>query len=132
MIQRPLQWGLMVSALILLGFSTSDHSSEAAVTGNAVVLIQFKAQPDKSAQAVSELTMLLEQVQDEPHFVRIKMHIDPDDETNILLYEEWDDLSYYQSTHMETDHIKAFQAASTNFLTGPPIITFWTVESVFE
>ena len=132
LLKRPLQWIFLVSAMILVGFSTADKPSIPSETGNAIVLIAFKALPNKGAQTVSELTKLLEQVKEEPHFVSIKMHVDPTDDTNILLYEEWDDLSYYQSDHMETDHIKAFQASSTSFLTGPPEISFWHVERVFE
>ncbi len=99
---------------------------------NTIVLLKFKAQAGKGKQAVAELTKLIEQVQGEPHFVSIKLHVDPNDNTNILLYEEWEDANYYNGAHMNTPYMKAFQANSVNFLGGPPEITFWKVENTFE
>ena len=44
--------------------------------------------------------------------------------TNILLYEEWGDESYYNSEHMNTVHLKEFIANSRNFLAGPQKFLF--------
>lgn len=99
---------------------------------NTIVMLKFKAQPEMGGKTVSELYRLLENVKKEPHFVSITMHIDPNDDTNIMLYEEWEDVDYYNGAHMNTDHIKAFMGASRNFLTGPPEITFWIVDKVFN
>ena len=123
---------LVATTLFLIGWFPSSIGSETNSKSNAIVIIKFKAQPEKGAQTVSELTKLLEQVRKEPNFVSIKMHVDPNDDTNVLLYEEWEDASYYNNEHMNTPHLKAFMEASSNFLTGPPDITFWNVESVFE
>ena len=97
-----------------------------------VVLLKFKAQPDKGDVAVAELNKLLENVKEEPNFVSIKLHVDPADNTNILLYEKWEDQSYYNNEHMNTPHIKEFMTNSRNFLTGPPEITFWKLNSVYK
>ncbi len=122
---------LALSIILLSGWLPTKNSSVDSAE-NTIVLLKFQAQTDKGALAVSELTSLLEEVRKEPHFVSIKLHVDPDDNTNILLYEEWQDASYYNNEHMNTAHIKAFMANSSNFLTGPPEITFWKVKSVFE
>ena len=124
---------VMVISMLLLGFVAVNKKSDSTTEGNnIIVLVKYKAQPDKGADAVSELTKLIEKVQKEPHFMYIKLHVDPQDDTNILLYEEWDDASYYKSDHMNTTHLQDFIANSRNFLAGPPEISFWKTERVFK
>lgn len=123
---------IAASTLLFVSCDPSANSSDASSGQNTIVLLRFKAQPDKGTQAVSELNNLLNKVKKEPNFVSIKLHVDPDDNTNILLYEEWEDASYYNGEHMNTAHIKAFMENSRNFLEGPPDISFWKVEDVFK
>ena len=123
---------LLLSAFLVLGWITNEKELSMQAKQNTIVLLKFKAQAGKGKQAVAELTKLIEQVQGEPHFVSIKLHVDPNDNTNILLYEEWEDANYYNGAHMNTPYMKAFQANSVNFLGGPPEITFWKVENTFE
>jgi len=123
---------LLVSFFVLSGWHNPEKSSKTTVPEHVIVLLKFETQPDKGAMAVTEFMKLLEKVKQEPHFVSIRMHVDPNDNTNIMLYEEWEDLSYYNTRHMETEHLKTFQANSRNFLTGPPDISFWKVEEVFK
>lgn len=82
---------------------------------NHIVISKFKAQPSKSNEAVEALTKLIEEVTKEPHFVSITLHIDPTDDTNILLYEEWRNIDYYFGEHMETTHLRSFMEESRNF-----------------
>ena len=124
--------------LILLIFTSalvacnSSNKTDSDPSKNAIVVLKFKAQPDKGAEVVSELTKLIEEVKNEPHFVQIKMHVDPEDSTNIFLYEEWEDLTYYRTDHMNTDHLQGFMVASQNFLLGPPDVTFWKLKHTFK
>ncbi len=120
------------TAVLLIAWLPAKSGKETNRDKNTIVMLKFKAQPEKGAQTVTELTQLIENVKEEPNFVSIKMHIDPNDDTNIMLYEEWEDVNYYNGEHMNTDHIKAFMGNSRNFLTGPPDITFWKVEKVFQ
>lgn len=123
---------LGVLTLVLLGWDSPEDKKVTDFEQNVIVLLKFKAQQDKGVQAVSELTDLFEKVKDEPNFVSIKLHVDPNDNTSIMLYEEWEDLSYYNAEHMNTAHLQAFMANSINFLTGPPEITFWEVKKVVK
>ena len=121
---------VVITALLFTGCTKSEnqvHDSK-----NVIVLIKYKAQLTKEADAVSALTALIDSVKLEPHFVNIKLHVDPKDKTNILLYEEWSDESYYNSTHMTTGHLQKFIAESGNFMAGPPDISFWQVEKEFK
>lgn len=121
---------LMLSALFFLSCSSSDKK-EIDHSKNIVVLVKYKTQPLKEKDAVSALNQLIEEVKKEPHFVNIKLHIDSKDETNILLYEEWNDASYYNSKHLQSTHLQKFILDSRNFLAGPPEISFWKVEKEF-
>lgn len=123
---------LLCSTLVLVSCSQSDSNTDSEANQNHIVLLKFKAQPDKGSMTVSELTRLIEKVKEEPHFISIKLHVDPKDDSNILLYEKWQDLSYYQNEHMNTDHLKDFMTNSSNFLIGPPEVTFWETKKVFK
>ena len=123
---------LIVSTLLLFGFDSINKESRKIIDDNIIVLVKYKAQPEKSDMAISELIQLIDRVKQEPHFVKIKLHVDPNDNTNILLYEEWSDASYYNTEHMNTTHLQEFIANSRNFLGGPPEISFWKVEQEFK
>lgn len=113
---------LIISAFSFRSFAQDNHM---------VVLVKYKTLPEKSSEAISNLNILIEQVKGENHFVKIVMHIDPSDSTNILLYEEWDDESYYKNEHMNTAYIQKFIMDSRGFLAGPPEISFWKLEKSF-
>jgi quinol monooxygenase YgiN len=114
-----------------MGCISPDKESGNTAAENIIVLVQYKAQQGKGPDAVAELAKLIGKVEQEPHFVQIKLHVDPIDNTNILLYEEWDDASYYNSEHMNTAHLQEFIGKSGAFLMGPPAISFWKVERTY-
>lgn len=108
------------------------NNKDVDYTKSIIVLVKYKTQPSKENETVLALTELIESVKKEPHFVSIKLHIDPKDRTNILLYEKWNDESYYHSKHMQTSHLQKFIGDSKNFLAGPPEISFWKIEKEFK
>ena len=81
-----------ISSLLIAWLPASNENGKDS-NENTIVMLKFKAQPEKGAQTVTELNSLIENVQKEPNFVSIKMHIDPNDNTNIMLYEEWEDVN---------------------------------------
>ena len=123
---------IMVSTSLLIGWNANNTATHDPTPNDIIVTVKYKAQPDKGAHAITALSQLIEKVRQEPHFISIKLHVDPNDETNILLYEEWDDASYYKSDHMNTAHLQDFIANSRNFLAGPPELSFWKTERIFK
>ena len=117
---------------MLVGYSTSTTAVDTTAEENIIVLVKYKTKSDKAVMAVSELTKLIEKVKQEPHFITVKLLVDPKDNTNILLHEEWNDTSYYNGEHMNTAHLQEFITNSRNFLTGPPEISFWKIENEFN
>ena len=115
-----------------MGWHPIESKTDIDLKEHVVVLLKFKTQPEMLTNALSEFNNLLEKVKKEPNFISIKLHVDPNDSTNILLYEEWEDKAYYNNEHMNTAHIKEFMANSTNFLTGPPEISFWEVKTIYK
>lgn len=109
----------------LLFFTLLSSASNAQDSKNLIVLVKYKAQPEKAELALAELKKLVDQVRHEPHYVNIVIHLDPADTKNILLYEEWQSEEYYKGDHMKTAHLQAFINGSRAFLQGPPEITFW-------
>jgi quinol monooxygenase YgiN len=96
---------------------------------NLYVMVKYKSQPEKQNEALSALNSLVLEVKKEPNFVNIKVLVDPEDKTNIMLSEEWSDEAYYKGEHMNTPHLKQFMGDSRNFLAGPPDISFWKLNS---
>jgi quinol monooxygenase YgiN len=117
--------------LTVFVFSYAQEKSETVESGknNITVLVKYKTQPDKQQDALSALNALILEVKKEPHFINIKVLVDPADKTNILLYEEWSDEAYYKGEHMNTEHLQKFIGDSRNFLAGPPEITFWKLNN---
>ena len=128
----PINLILLISTFIFIGCNSSGKQSDKIESKNIIVLVKYKTQPDKGSEAIFELTKLIEKVKQEPHFKKITLHVDSKDNSNILLYEEWEDESYYTSEHMNTVHLNEFIANSRNFLAGPPEISLWNVESIFK
>ena len=117
--------------LTLLTSAYAQQKSESVnkENNNLTVLVKYKSQPEKQAEVLTALNALIIEVKKEPHFVNIKMFVDPADKTNILLYEEWSDEVYYKGDHMNTTHLQKFIGDSRNFLAGPPEISFWKLNS---
>lgn len=99
---------------------------------NLVVLVKYKTLSNKSVDAVTSLKKLIEKVKKEDHFISIKLHVDQSDNSNILLYEVWDDEMYYKNQHMKTDHLKNFIVESQSFLAGPPETSFWKINAIYK
>lgn len=99
---------------------------------NLIVLVKYKTLPSKGEEAIAGLTKLLEAVKDEPNFVNITLHKDTKDDSNILLYEEWSDETYYNGDHMKTKHLLSFMEDSRAYLAGPPEISQWKIEKEFS
>jgi quinol monooxygenase YgiN len=122
---------IWILALIIGSFFTGCESKNDPVN-NLIVIVKYKKMTNKSVDAVTGLKKLIEEVKKENHFVTIRLHIDQKDNSNILLYEEWDDELYYKNQHMKTEHLKEFIVESQTFLAGPPEITFWKVNAVYK
>ncbi|MFA5012393.1 MAG: putative quinol monooxygenase [Ignavibacteria bacterium] len=123
----PLMAFLLVSCR-----NTNQETINKDISKNLIVLVKYKSQLSKSKEAVEGLTKLIEAVKTEPDFVNITLHVDPKDDSNILLYEEWSNESYYNGAHMKTEHLQKFMEDSRAFLAGPPEISQWKIEKVFN
>lgn len=96
------------------------------------VVVQYKTQQNKNVDAIVALKSLIKEVEKEDHFVEIELFVDPNDNSNIMLLEEWDDEMYYKNEHMKTEHLQKFITESAAFLTGPPEITYWNLNSSYD
>lgn len=125
-------FGILIVCVSFIAWNKANNEHVTADKKNTIVIVKYKAQPTKESETVAALTHLITEVKKEPHFVNIKLHVDPKDKTNILLYEEWDDESYFTTQHMATQHLQKFIEDSRNFLAGPPEISFWQLEEEFK
>ena len=94
------------------------------------VLIEYRAQSDHLAKAVSELDALVAKVvASEPDCFGIRLLQDPDDPAHVLLVEEWSSREAYLGPHFQTPHLKAFIERAPALFSGPPEIRFWAEHS---
>lgn len=133
MVKIVLKTILSLLAFTIVTFSYAQDNSESnkEETSTLTVIVKYKSQPEKPGEALSALTSLIQEVKKEPNFVNIKVLVDPADKTNILLYEEWSDESYYKGDHMSTPHLQKFMKEARIFLAGPPDITFWKLDNSY-
>ena len=122
---KTLYFFLLLSFTTLL--SCNSDSKE-----NVIVLVKYKTQQNKNVDAIVALKSLITEVEKEDHFVQMKMYVDPNDNSNILLSEEWDNEAYYKDEHMKTAHLQKFITESTSFLAAPPEISFWKLNSTYK
>ena len=115
---------LMFATLISCGSTNSED--------NLLVIVKYKTQPNKNIDAIEALKTLISQAEKEKHFVELKIYVDPDDNSTILVQEEWDDAGYYKNDHMKTAHYQKFMTESPSFLVSPPEVSFWNLNSVYR
>ncbi len=116
----------IIFSFLFMGCNENDPKN------NIIVVVKYKAQSNKSVDAVTGLKRLIEEVKEEDHFVSIRLHVDQEDNSNIMLYEEWEDELYYKNQHMATDHFQEFIVESQEFLATQPEITYWKVNEIYE
>jgi quinol monooxygenase YgiN len=110
-------------------FAQTNTGTSESENGDLYVLVKYRTTEEKFDEAVLALNALILEVKKEPHFVNIKMLVDPADKTNILLYEQWDSEAYYKGDHMSTPHLQKFMIDARSFIAGPPDISFWKLNS---
>ena len=118
--------------LLLISLMASFTACNKEKGEEIIVIVKYKTLPNKNIDALASMERLIEEVEKEDHFVQIKLHVDKEDNSNILLYEVWNDENYYKNGHMGTEHLKQFKAESEEFLAGPPEISYWKEHSVYE
>ena len=91
-----------------------------------IVLVSYRAQPDRVTEATSAIGALIAKVQAvEPSCGGITMLQDANDATRICLIEHWASQEEFLGPHMQQPHIQQFIEGASAFLAGPPDITFW-------
>lgn len=79
--------------------------------GKLTIVADIRANPDKIQLARSELLKLIAPTRAEQGCLRYDLHQDNGDPAHFLFYETWESRELWR-THMESDHIAAFRAAT--------------------
>lgn len=122
----------LILLLLIVVLGTGFTSCNQEEGENIIVLVKYKTLPNKNIDALASMERFIEEAEKEDHFVQIKLHVDKEDNSNILLYEVWNDEQYYKGSHTQTEHMKRFKAESEEFLTGSPEVSYWKEHSIYE
>lgn len=93
---------------------------------SAIIVITYQTFPhtiETGHQALADLIKLVRAR--ETDCLGITMHRDTSDPTRLLLWEEWTTEAAFKGPHMETPHLKAFQARIPELFVGPPVASYW-------
>lgn len=81
------------------------------MTTQLTIIARIKAKPEHTALVRSELTKLIEPTRHEAACINYDLHQDKYDPSLFLFYENWESRELWHA-HMETQHIKAYAAAT--------------------
>ena len=89
------------------------------------VVAKCKAKPDKVEFVRKELDHLVVETNKEPGCINYYYHVNKDDETLFLFYENWQNRAEWEK-HMEMPYLKKwFEETSIGVLEGEPEISLW-------
>ncbi len=81
------------------------------MTTQLTIIARIKAESEHTALVRSELTKLIEPTLNEAACINYDLHQDNEDPSLFLFYENWTSRELWLA-HMETEHIKAYLAAT--------------------
>lgn len=95
-----------------------------------VVVVRYVAQPAKAVAALASVRELVATVlATEPACAGIEILQDLDKPELITLIERWPDRGIFLGPHMQQPHIQAFIQSASDYLAGPPDISFHIIAS---
>jgi quinol monooxygenase YgiN len=94
-------------------------------TVSVTYVIKFDIVPEKREQFMSLLTGVLDAMRSEPMFREANLHVDPENENHLMLYETWADHDDVLNVQLHRPYRQAFHAALDEMLVGPRDISIW-------
>ena len=89
------------------------------------VLVQLRLLPDYVDQGKRDLLDFARKVRlNEPDCAAIEIAQDMDDPTQITMIEKWSNRTVYETTHLQTEHMKEFIERSSRYFDGSAMISF--------
>ncbi|MEL6579632.1 MAG: antibiotic biosynthesis monooxygenase [Cyanobacteria bacterium J06621_12] len=96
-----------------------------------ILLVQLQAKADKVEQLKQETLNVIPQVLEEWACVSIKLHQNPEDLSQLMLYETWADKDFLLSDeHRESHYMTAYFQNIESLLAEPAQWTIWESISV--
>ena len=87
--------------------------------------------PAKKAGALEAMKTMQAASEAEPGCIRYRFYLDPWDESQVLIFEEWKDEQSLQ-LHFQTPHMATFNEAIPEYVTGAMQIKRYEVSSVSD
>lgn len=122
---------ILLFATILIVATSINLTSATAETVSAkepevIVIVRYTAQSGKESQALSAITELVAKANSvESRTGTISILRNVADKRFITLIEKWPSQERFIGPHMAQPHIVQFIERSSEFLAGPPDISFW-------
>lgn len=88
-------------------------------------IIEFRIVPAERERFLTLLNAVLDAMRHEPMFHEAMLHVDPENENHMMLYETWEDLDDVINVQLSRDYRKAFHAALPEVLEEPRGVSIW-------
>lgn len=88
-------------------------------------LIEFTIRPEQRDRFLGLLNEVLDAMREEPMFHQAVLHVDPEDENRMALYETWEDHDDVLQVQIARPYREAWHAALPDLIEGERRISVW-------
>jgi quinol monooxygenase YgiN len=88
-------------------------------------VIRFRIRPAQRNRFMTLLNGVLDAMRHEPMFINAMLHVDPQDENHMMLYETWEDHDDVLNVQIKHPYRDEWHAALPELLVGEREISMW-------
>jgi len=118
--------GIILTVLFFLMSTGCDNTVCKDVDKQITLIAIIKAKAGKEEAVKRELTNLLAPTRKEAGCLNYNMHIDPQDNSRFMFYENWECQSVLDD-HLNSPHIQAFIGKTDELLAEPIEMSSWEI-----
>jgi len=89
------------------------------------MVVTIRLKPGAEEEYASNLKGVLDRMRYEPSFINTVVHRDPDDSTNLMLYETWADRDEFFTVQMTRDYRRRYEERLPHLIRSPRQMVIW-------
>jgi quinol monooxygenase YgiN len=112
-------------AATALAAAAPPPTAAAGPAAPVALTVSLRLQPGAQPEALRLLRPVLDAMRHEPSFINCVLHRDPEDPTQLMLYETWADLDDLRTVQMRRPYRTAYEARLPALLAAPREARLW-------